>query len=186
VKSKQYNLNYPKISSTDFDGDLTDDRVWLNQEREEFIAAKRKDGLVVNRLKNLGIQAVITSTETNKVVTARGNKMGVEVLQGLKNKEVEIEKLKSEEVWSVVNDVNDVEAIEKAKYSLCASDSVSLVKKKVSKVLETRGGFGILSEIATKLENKQIRQNNLQTSKALEREELNNGKQNLVLNGKIE
>ena len=86
MNSKLHKIQKPKIIFTDFDGCLTDDRVWLNQEGEEFVAANRKDGLAVNRLKNLGIQVVITSTETNKVVLARGNKMGVEVLQGLVDK----------------------------------------------------------------------------------------------------
>ena len=76
----------PKIIFTDFDGCLTDDRVWLNQEGEEFVAANRKDGLAINRLKELGITVVITSTETNKVVSARAQKLGIEALQGLSNK----------------------------------------------------------------------------------------------------
>jgi len=53
VKSKLRNSKVPKIIVTDFDGCLTDDRVWLNQDGEEFVAANRKDGLAVKRLKNL-------------------------------------------------------------------------------------------------------------------------------------
>ena len=60
----------PKIIFTDFDGCLTDDRVWLNHDGEEFIAANRKDGLAISRLKKLGVTVVITSTETNKVVAS--------------------------------------------------------------------------------------------------------------------
>ena len=72
MKKKLKNQKKPKVIFTDFDGCLTDDRVWLNQEGEEFVAANRKDGLAVNRLSSLGIKVVITSTETNKVVSARG------------------------------------------------------------------------------------------------------------------
>ena len=81
----------PKVIFTDFDGCLTDDRVWLNQDGEEFIAANRKDGLAISRLKNFGIKVVITSTETNKVVSARAHKLGIEALQGLSDKVVEIQ-----------------------------------------------------------------------------------------------
>ena len=91
MKSKLSNTKIPKIIFTDFDGCLTDDRVWLNLDGEEFVAANRKDGLAVKRLKNLEIQVVIASTETNKVVLARGNKMGVDVLQGLADKAEAIE-----------------------------------------------------------------------------------------------
>ncbi len=158
MKSKLSNSKVPKILFTDFDGCLTDDRVWLNQEGEEFVAANRKDGLAVKRLKNLGIQVFIASTETNKVVLARGNKMGVDVLQGLADKAEAIEQylnqrnLSWNDVWYVGNDVNDLGAMERANLSICPSDAVKKVRKSVDVVLKTKGGYGILSEIATLLE----------------------------------
>jgi YrbI family 3-deoxy-D-manno-octulosonate 8-phosphate phosphatase len=158
VKSKLHKIQKPKILFTDFDGCLTDDRVWLNQAGEEFVAANRKDGLAVKRLKNLGIQVVITSTETNKVVLARGNKMGVEVLQGLSDKAESIEQYLNQknlgwnDVWYIGNDVNDLGALEKAKLSICPADAAKKVRKTVDVVLKTIGGKGILSEIATELE----------------------------------
>jgi len=158
VNSKLHKISKPKILFTDFDGCLTDDRVWLNQEGEEFVAANRKDGLAVKRLNNLGIQVVIASTETNKVVFARGNKMGVDVLQGLADKAEAIEQylkqrnLSWKDVWYVGNDVNDLGAIERANLSICPADAVKKVRKSVTVVLKTKGGYGILSEIATFLE----------------------------------
>ena len=158
MKSKLHKVQKPKILFTDFDGCLTDDRVWLNQDGEEFVAANRKDGLAVKRLKNLGIQVVITSTETNKVVLARGNKMGVEVLQGLADKAESIDQylkqknLSWNDVWYIGNDVNDLGAIEKAKLSISPADAVKKVRKAVDLILKTNGGYGVLSEIASLLE----------------------------------
>jgi YrbI family 3-deoxy-D-manno-octulosonate 8-phosphate phosphatase len=158
VKSKLHKVQKPKILFTDFDGCLTDDRVWLNHDGEEFVAANRKDGLAVKRLKYLGIQVVIASTETNKVVSARGNKMGIEVLQGLADKAESINQylkqknLSWDDVWYIGNDVNDLGAIERANLSLCPVDAVKKVRKTVDIVLKTNGGRGILSEIATELE----------------------------------
>ncbi len=158
MNSKISNSKPPKIIFTDFDGCLTDDRVWLNQDGEEFVAANRKDGLAVKRLKNLGIQVVIASTETNKVVLARGNKMGVEVLQGLADKAEAIEQylkqknLSWNDVWYIGNDVNDLGAIERANLSICPADAMKKVRKSVDVILKTKGGYGILSEIATLLE----------------------------------
>ncbi len=160
MKSKLRNSQLPKILFTDFDGCLTDDRVWLNQEGEEFVAANRKDGLAVKRLKNLGIQVVIASTETNKVVLARGNKMGVDVLQGLEDKAGAIEQylnqnnLTWKDVWYIGNDINDLGAIKSASLSLCPADAVKKVRKTVDVVLKTNGGCGILEEIVTSLESK--------------------------------
>jgi N-acylneuraminate cytidylyltransferase len=160
VKSKLRNSKAPKILFTDFDGCLTDDRVWLNQEGEEFVAANRKDGLAIKRLKNLGIQVVISSTETNKVVLARGNKIGVEVLQGLADKAEAIEQYLNQnnltwnDVWYIGNDVNDLSAIKRANLSLCPADAVKKVRKTVDVVLKIKGGYGILEEIAITLEAK--------------------------------
>ena len=160
MKLKLSNTKIPKIIFTDFDGCLTDDRVWLNQEGEEFVAANRKDGLAVKRLKNIGIQVVITSTETNKVVLARGNKIGVEVLQGLEDKAEAIEQylkqknLTWNDIWYVGNDVNDLRAIKRADLSLCPADAVKKIRKTVDVVLKTSGGYGILEEIVTTLESK--------------------------------
>jgi N-acylneuraminate cytidylyltransferase len=158
MNSKLRNTKLPKILFTDFDGCLTDDCVWLNQDGEEFVMANRKDGLAVKRLKKLGTQVVIASTETNKVVLARGNKMGVEVLQGLADKAEEIEQYLNQknltwnDIWYIGNDVNDLGAIERANLSLCPADAVKKVRKTVDIVLKTNGGRGILSEIATELE----------------------------------
>jgi YrbI family 3-deoxy-D-manno-octulosonate 8-phosphate phosphatase len=158
VKNSFSSQKKPTIIFTDFDGCLTDDRVIVNEHGEEFVSANRKDGLATKRLKDLGIKIVITSTETNKVVLARGNKMGVEVLQGLLDKAQAIDdylvrnKLTWEESWYIGNDVNDLGAIDKAKFSLCPSDAVERVINSVDYVLKTKGGFGILSEIVTELE----------------------------------
>ena len=158
MKNKIKKQKKPKVIFTDFDGCLTDDRVWLNLDGEEFVAANRKDGLAVQRLKKINVKIVITSTETNKVVLARGNKLGVEVLQGLADKAEAIDKyLKQnnliwDDVWYIGNDVNDLGAIAKAHFSLCPFDAVKKVKKSVNQVLKTKGGYGILEEIVSNLE----------------------------------
>ena len=159
MKKRLKKLELPKIIFTDFDGCLTDDRVWLNQDGEEFVAANRKDGLAINRLKALGIRVVITSTETNKVVTARATKLGIEALQGLSDKVEAIENYISKnnltwkDSWYIGNDVNDLGAIRKASFSICPSDAVKVVKNAVNLKLKTKGGYGVLSELVTLIES---------------------------------
>ena len=159
MKKKLKKQELPKIIFTDFDGCLTDDRVWLNQDGEEFVAANRKDGLAINRLKALGIRVVITSTETNRVVTARATKLGIEALQGLSDKVEAIENYISKnnltwkDSWYIGNDVNDLGAIRKARFSICPSDAVKVVKKEVDLKLKTKGGYGVLSELVTLFES---------------------------------
>jgi N-acylneuraminate cytidylyltransferase len=159
MKKKLKNQELPKVIFTDFDGCLTDDRVWLNQDGEEFVAANRKDGLAINRLKKLGITVVITSTEKNKVVTARATKLGIEALQGLTDKVEAIENFISKnnltwkDSWYIGNDVNDLGAIRKARFSICPSDAVRAVKKEIDLKLKTKGGYGVLSELVSLIES---------------------------------
>jgi 3-deoxy-D-manno-octulosonate 8-phosphate phosphatase KdsC-like HAD superfamily phosphatase len=54
--------------------------------------------------------------------------------------------------WYIGNDVNDLGAIRKAKFSFCPSDAVDLVKKEANHKLITRGGFGILAEVVSRIE----------------------------------
>jgi YrbI family 3-deoxy-D-manno-octulosonate 8-phosphate phosphatase len=162
MKKKIKKQGLPKIISTDFDGCLTDDRVWLNQDGEEFVAANRKDGLAINLFKELGIAVVITSTETNKVVTARAQKLGIEALQGLTDKVEAIESyllknnLTWKNSWYIGNDVNDLGAIRRANFSICPNDAVKAVKKEVDLKLTTKGGYGVLSELAMLLETSTV------------------------------
>jgi N-acylneuraminate cytidylyltransferase len=159
MKKKLKNQELPKVIFTDFDGCLTDDRVWLNQDGEEFVAANRKDGLAINRLKKLGITVVITSTEKNKVVTARATKLGIEALQGLTDKVEAIENFISKnnltwkDSWYIGNDVNDLGVIRKARFSICPSDAVRAVKKEIDLKLKTKGGYGVLSELVSLIES---------------------------------
>ncbi len=158
MKKKLRDAEIPKIIFTDFDGCLTDDRVWLNDVGEEFVAANRKDGLAMARLKDIGIQIVIASTEQNMVVSARGKKLGIEVLQGLSDKVGSIDiylnqkNLNWNDIWYVGNDINDLGALEKSKLSICPSDAVRKVRKSVDIILKTRGGYGIFSEIVRLME----------------------------------
>jgi YrbI family 3-deoxy-D-manno-octulosonate 8-phosphate phosphatase len=141
MKKKLKSQELPKIIFTDFDGCLTDDRVWLNQDGEEFVAANRKDGLAINRLKALGIVVVLTSTETNKVVNARAIKLGIEALHGLSNKVEAIERYLSKhnltwnDSWYIGNDVNDLGALRKSKFSICPSDAVKAIMPFVFNIL---------------------------------------------------
>jgi YrbI family 3-deoxy-D-manno-octulosonate 8-phosphate phosphatase len=162
MKNKIGKLGLPKIIFTDFDGCLTDDRVWLNQDGEEYVAANRKDGMAINLFKELGIEVVITSTETNKVVSARAKKLGIESLQGLTDKVEAIESyllknsLSWNNSWYIGNDVNDLGAIRRAKFSICPNDAVKAVRKEVDLKLKTKGGYGVLSELAMLIETSKV------------------------------
>ena len=153
------NIALPKIIFTDFDGCLTDDKVKLNIFGKENVKVNRKDGLAVNRLRNLGIKVVITTSETNEIVKTRAKKIKVEALTGLLNKKESISTYLEEaslswnDVWYLGNDVNDLDSMQKAAISFCPLDASVEVFKIADVVLSRRGGEGVLAEIASRLES---------------------------------
>ena len=67
----------------DFDGVLTDNRVWVDQDGRERVSAYRGDSMGVNVVRRaLPVQFLVISTETNPVVSARCQKMKIECVAG--------------------------------------------------------------------------------------------------------
>ena len=70
----------------DFDGVMTNNKVYVDQNGNETVQVNRADGLGISEIKKLGIEQIIISTETNPVVSARANKLEIICLQGIENK----------------------------------------------------------------------------------------------------
>ena len=70
----------------DFDGVLTDNTVYVDQNGIETVRVNRADGLAISMLKNEGRTQLILSTETNPVVSKRAEKLGIPVVQGSETK----------------------------------------------------------------------------------------------------
>ncbi len=138
----------------DFDGVLTDNRVWVDQEGRESIAANRSDGLGIARLKQHGIQIVVLSAEANPVVAARCNKLGVSLVQGVVNKDEALRTLLAEEEISadaavyVGNDVNDLPCFPLVSFSVAVSDAHPEVLAEADMILSRRGGHGAVRELS--------------------------------------
>ena len=78
----------------DFDGVLTDNVVFTDQNGIESVACSRADGLAFDILRRLEKQSFILSTEKNQVVEARANKLKIPVIQGINNKVNALQELK--------------------------------------------------------------------------------------------
>ena len=70
----------------DFDGVMTDNKVYIDQNGNEMVQVSRADGLGVAEIKKMEIEQIIMSTETNPVVSARAIKLDIPSFQGLDNK----------------------------------------------------------------------------------------------------
>jgi N-acylneuraminate cytidylyltransferase len=136
---------------------LTDNRVWVDAEGRELVAANRSDGWGIARLKDAGIRVMVISTETNPVVAARCGKLDIEVLQSVNNKAEEIKSLlerkniEPETVIFVGNDENDLPAFSQVGCAVVVGDAHPSVKTQADLVLQSEGGYGAVREICDQI-----------------------------------
>ena len=137
----------------DFDGVMTDNRVLVDENGKEAVFVNRGDGLAVAAIKKAGIEQVIISTEKNKVVTARANKLKIKVMQGVDDKRslvlkyIRTKKIDPKKVIYVGNDINDLEAMKVVGWPVAPSDACEEVKKIAKTVLSKKGGYGVIREL---------------------------------------
>jgi len=139
----------------DFDGVLTDNRVWVDQDGRESIAAYRSDSVRIKELRELGIDVVILSSEVNRVVEARAKKMRVEAIYGIAlhekgqvMQEILAQKnITAENVIYIGNDLNDLPCFEIAGWSVTVADAFPEVMRAADFVLSKAGGHGALREL---------------------------------------
>ncbi len=137
----------------DFDGVMTDNRVWVDADGHEFVAAYRSDSLGIQALQRAGIQTLVLSAETNKVVQARCNKIGLPVLQGAQDKAPILKAFLEEhgidpaEVVYVGNDDNDVPCFSMVGCAVTVADAQNSALRAADMVLTQRGGYGAVREL---------------------------------------
>lgn len=152
----------------DFDGVLTDDKVYVDQDGRETVRCSRSDGFGIALLKEKSsIQAMILSRETNPVVTARAKKLDIEVFQSVLNKDlalkslIEERNLKPEEIIYIGNDLNDLVVLPLVGYFVCPADAHPQVLRQADLVLNHLGGKGAVRELVEKILEKKSNQENL-------------------------
>ncbi len=106
-----------RLVAFDFDGVFTDNSVYVSQDGTEAVRCNRSDGLGLRKLEALNLLPIIVSTEVNPVVTARGKKLGIRVIQGCNDKRATLDELVAElgialeNVAFVGNDINDLSCL---------------------------------------------------------------------------
>jgi N-acylneuraminate cytidylyltransferase len=138
----------------DFDGVLTDNRVWVDERGHEQIAANRSDSLAMHILrKKLPIEITVLSMETNPVVAARCKKIDVPVIQGVDEKAAVLKKLITDkglnpsQVIYVGNDVNDLVCFDLVGCACAPADSHPDVLRAADLVLPSNGGHGAVRDL---------------------------------------
>ena len=143
----------PALLVFDFDGVLTDNRVWVFEDGEEAVSCSRADGLAFDMLRDAKIPAIILSTEKNPVVSQRGKKLQIDVLQAVADKAGALAKycgargITLEEVVYIGNDLNDLPAMRIVGCAVAVADAHPVVKERAHLILLTSGGQGVAREI---------------------------------------
>ena len=144
-----------KMIICDFDGVVTDNLVITDQDGKESVVASRSDSMHIKRLRELGVEVMILSSEPNPVVMARAKKMGVEAMHGIGMQDkgrvmrevLDRKNVKAENVVYVGNDLNDLPCFEVAGWSVAVADAYPEVIRAADHVLTKTGGHGAIREL---------------------------------------
>lgn len=138
----------------DFDGVISDNAVYVSEEGKESVRCSRSDGWGINRMHKAGIQMVVMSTEENRVVLARCEKLNLECFHQLGDSKVDRFANWCKEhghdkanVAYVGNDENDVDCLQAAGIGVVPSDAHASAKRVSNLILDNRGGNGAVREL---------------------------------------
>lgn len=156
-KIKKKYLKKIKLIVFDFDGVMTDNTVMVDEKGMEVVRVNRSDGLGVRLLINNGFSCMILSTEKNPVVSKRGEKLGIPVLQGIENKKEALmsycvqKKIGLDSVFYIGNDLNDLEVMKVVGLRGAPADAFKEIKGIADIIFRSKGGKGIARELASEL-----------------------------------
>jgi|SRR5271157_293794 len=142
-----------KLVILDFDGVLTDNRVWTDQDGHESVSSNRSDSEGLSRLRSSGVEAMVLSKEINPVVAARCRKLKLPFLQGIEDKGQALKGVLQErgvnpsQVAYLGNDTNDLPCFQLVGWAVGVADAHPEVKRHADFVLTHSGGQGAVREL---------------------------------------
>jgi YrbI family 3-deoxy-D-manno-octulosonate 8-phosphate phosphatase len=146
-------LGSARLLVLDFDGVMTDNRVWITEDGAEAVVCSRSDGRGLAMLRAHGIEAVVLSSETNPVVAARCQKLGISCRQGVQDKKATFISLAIEhnvdlaQVVYVGNDLNDLDCLHAAGCGVAVADAHPAILQEADWTLNKPGGQGAIREL---------------------------------------
>lgn len=141
----------------DFDGVMTDNKVEVTDDGDEFVRCNRADGLGIDHLRDAGIPMIVLSTEKHPIVAARCEKLQLPCHQGIGNKAnylkeyAQKEEVNLEKIAYLGNDLNDHDCLSMVGFPVVVADADPSVLGVARVVLSTPGGQGAVREFSDKL-----------------------------------
>jgi 3-deoxy-D-manno-octulosonate 8-phosphate phosphatase (KDO 8-P phosphatase) len=144
-----------KVVITDVDGVLTDGGMFYSKNGEMLKKFNTRDGMGVELLHNNKIPVIIITRENSKIVISRAKKLLIDDVNiGIKKKEMLLPKIckkyqiNKENIAYIGDDINDLEILKQVGFSVSPCDGISIIKKKSDYVCQSKGGDGVLREVA--------------------------------------
>ncbi|MEZ0310656.1 MAG: KdsC family phosphatase [Myxococcota bacterium] len=137
----------------DFDGVMTDNAVYVDQNGVESVRCSRGDGMGVGRLRAAGVFCAVLSKEQNLVVSARCKKLSIPCRQGVDDKLPALIAWMAElgfaqaDVAYVGNDVNDLDCLGWAGTAIAVADAEPEVLAATRIHTVRLGGHGAVRDI---------------------------------------
>lgn len=152
-------LSTVRLIAFDFDGVFTDNTVYVTQDGIESVRCWRSDGLGLARLRSIGVQAFIISTEANPVVAARAQKLKLPCKHGVEDKAASILatcqelRVDPKQTMFVGNDINDIPAFQSIGFPVGVADAYPEIYPYILYRTQKPGGFGAVREICDLVHN---------------------------------
>jgi 3-deoxy-D-manno-octulosonate 8-phosphate phosphatase (KDO 8-P phosphatase) len=145
-----------KLVLTDNDGVLTDNGVYYGESGEIMKRFSIRDGMGVERLRNLvQVETGIITGELSGSVARRAEKLKITVLhQGVRDKMEVLTKIIAEtgfrldQIAFIGDDTNDIQVMEQVGLSACPADATPFARNVSDFVCSVNGGHGAFRELA--------------------------------------
>ncbi len=145
-----------KMLITDCDGVLTDAGVYYGEAGEVLKKFNIRDGMGVERLRNLaGIETGIITGELSPSVAKRAEKLKITQLYlGIKDKPSVLRhilsslELQASQIAYIGDDANDLEIMAMVGFTASPADGLYFVRDKVDYICQAKGGEGCFREFA--------------------------------------
>lgn len=154
-------INLPKTIKmviTDFDGIVTDNCVYVDEDGKMSRRINFKDVMGFSILYKNGYKLAIISGEKNKAIDILAEKFQIETHQGIRNKLEVVEQIiakynLSDEEWLFIgDDVNDYDSLCRAKYAITVPTAVEKIRKIPHiQITNSGSGNGAFREVADAL-----------------------------------
>lgn len=144
-----------KLVILDVDGVLSDGRIIYDDEGNEMKAFYARDGAGIVYLKRSGVEVAVLTGRFSKSVEVRAKELGITQVYQDAKKKLEVfdriltdNKLKSEEVAFMGDDLMDLPVLRRAGLAACPADAVPEVKRVAHYITRAKGGQGAVREFA--------------------------------------